>query len=75
MFCCSIISKETVFAPSTGYVEVGGLSSQQVLYIISRLSLVKGLKAFDLVEIDADKDKNKDRLTIKLGAKIIGEVL
>ncbi|MEM4270530.1 MAG: arginase family protein, partial [Candidatus Pacearchaeota archaeon] len=64
---------DPAFAPSTGYVEPGGASSRQALYIFSRLSLLKNLKALDIVEVDSENDKNK--LTIKLAAKILAEFL
>jgi len=66
---------DPVFAPSTGYCEIGGLSSRQAVYIMSRLSLVKNLKILDIVEINSEQDLKKERITIKLGAKILGEFL
>lgn len=41
------------FAPSTGYPEPGGASSREALYIFSRLSLLKNLKALDIAEVDS----------------------
>ncbi|UZE93754.1 MAG: arginase family protein [Candidatus Pacearchaeota archaeon] len=63
---------DPTFAPGTGYIEPGGLSSKEFLYMIQRLVLLKNLKAVDLVEINPDKDINN--LTIKLGTKIIEEL-
>ncbi len=64
---------DSAFASSTAYPEAGGLTSREILYIVSRMSMMKNLKAFDIVEIDAEKDK--DKRTIKLGSKILGELV
>jgi len=64
---------DPVFAPATHYQEPGGLTSRQFLYLIRRLKLAKGLKAIDLVEINSEKDETG--LTVKLGAKILSELL
>jgi len=61
------------FAPGTGYREIGGLTSREMIYLVQRISLVKNLRAIDLVEINPDKDK--ENLTVKLGAKILAELL
>jgi len=61
------------FAPSTGYSEPGGLTSRQFIYIIQRIKKIKSLKSIDLVEINSENDKNN--LTIRLGAKILSELL
>jgi len=57
---------DPAFAPATGYIEPGGLTSRQFIYLIQRINKIKNLKAVDLVEINPDKDINN--LTIKLGA-------
>jgi len=64
---------DPAFAPGTGYIEPGGLSSREFLYFLSRLKNLRNLKAFDLVEINPAKDVNG--MTVKLGAKIAGEIL
>jgi len=61
------------FAPATGYKEPGGLSSREFIYLIQRINKMKNLRAVDIVEINPEKDK--DGLTIKLGAKVLGELL
>ncbi len=61
------------FAPGTGYAEVGGLTSRELIYFIQRIKLLKNLKAIDLVEINPKLDK--DNMTVKLGAKIVNELL
>lgn len=64
---------DPVFAPGTGYRETGGLTSREMLYLVKRLNKIKSLKAIDIVEINPDLDK--DGMTVKLGAKILGELL
>ena len=66
---------DPVFAPSTGYPEVGGLTSREFLYLIQRIKKIKNLKAIDLVEINEKMDKQNNNLTIKLGAKILAELI
>ena len=61
------------FAPGTGYQEPGGLTSRQFLYLIQRLNKLKNLKAVDIVEINPEKDR--DNMTVKLGAKILSELI
>ena len=64
---------DPTFAPATGYPESGGLTSREFLYLIQRINKIKNLKAIDIVEINPCKDKNN--LTVKLGAKILGELI
>jgi len=64
---------DPVFASATGYPEPGGLTSRQFIYLIQRINKIKNLKAVDIVEINPDKDVNG--MTIKLGAKILGELI
>jgi agmatinase len=66
---------DPAFAPSTGYPEVGGLTSRDFLYLIQRIRKIKNLKAIDLVEINEKMDKQKNYLTVKLGAKILSELI
>jgi len=63
---------DPAFAPGTHFIEPGGLTSRELLYLLSRLKNLKNLKAFDLVEINPQKDINS--LTVKLGAKIVAEL-
>lgn len=63
---------DPAFAPGTGYIEPGGLTSRQFLYILQRLMLLDNIKVIDLVEVNPEKDLNG--LTLKLAAKIIGEL-
>ncbi|MBU2504135.1 MAG: arginase family protein [Nanoarchaeota archaeon] len=64
---------DPAFAPATGYCEPGGLTSRQFLYILQRLNRAKGLKAFDIVEINPTLSGAE--LTVKLGAKILSELI
>jgi agmatinase len=64
---------DPAFAPATGYPEPGGLTSREFLYIIQRINKIKSLRAIDIVEINPEKDK--DNMTVKLGAKILAELL
>lgn len=66
---------DPVFAPSTGYLEIGGLSSREFIYLVQRIKKIKNLKAFDLVEINEKTDKQNNNLTINLGAKILAELI
>lgn len=66
---------DPAFAPSTGYIEPGGLTSRQLLYLVKRLSKVKNLKGIDIVEVDEKKDKSTGFKTVKLAAKILAEFL
>jgi len=64
---------DPAFAPGTGYIEPGGLTSREFLYFLHRLKNLRNLKAFDLVEINPTKDVNG--MTVKLGAKIVSEII
>ena len=66
---------DPAFAPSTRYAEPGGLTSREFLYIIQRLNRVRNLKAIDLVEINSEEDKTLNNITLKLGAKILAELI
>ena len=64
---------DPTFAPGTGYREPGGLTSREFIYLIQRINKIKNLRAVDIVEINPDKDR--DNLTVKLGAKILSELI
>ena len=66
-----IDSVDPCFAPGTGCIEPGGISSRELIYFIQRLKLLKNLKMMDIVEINPKLDVNN--MTSKLAAKIIGE--
>jgi len=64
---------DPAFAIGTGYREPGGLTSREFIYIIQRLNKIKRLKGVDLVEINPKIDMNN--MTVKLGAKILSELI
>jgi arginase family enzyme len=64
---------DPAFAPGTGYIEPGGLTSRQFIYLVQRINRVKNLRALDLVEINPEKDEKG--FTVKLGAKILSELI
>ena len=64
---------DPAFAPGTGVIEPGGLSSRELIYFIKRLVLLENFKGGDIVEINPDKDINE--MTVKLGAKLLGEIV
>ena len=64
---------DPAFAPGTGYLEAGGASTRELLYFLKRIKMINSVKAFDLVEIIPDKDK--EGITVKAGAKVLSEFL
>ncbi|GIU68505.1 MAG: hypothetical protein KatS3mg001_355 [Candidatus Pacearchaeota archaeon] len=64
---------DPAFAPGTAFKEVGGFSSREFIYLIQRLKKIKTLRGVDIVEVNPSKDK--EELTIKLGAKIVSELI
>ncbi len=64
---------DPAFAPGTGCVEPGGISSREIIYFVQRLKKMKNLGMVDIVEIDPSKDVND--MTSKLGAKLIKELV
>jgi agmatinase len=63
---------DPAFAPGTGYIEPGGLSTRELLFFLERLKKLQNLRAFDLVEVNPAKDVND--ITSKVGAKILVEL-
>ena len=66
---------DPVFAPAAHHSEAGGLSGREFIYIIQRINKIKNLRAVDMVEINEKKDKECKNMTIKLGAKILSEMI
>ena len=60
-------------APGVNDISPGGLSSRELIYFIKRLCLLKNFKGADIVEINPLRDINN--MTVKLGAKILGEMI
>ena len=63
---------DPAFAPGTGYIEPGGLTSRELIYFLQRLKLLKNFRAMDVVEVNPPKDVNE--MTSKLAAKILVEM-
>ena len=49
---------DPAFAPGTGYMEPGGLSTRDLLFFLQRLKKLHNLRVFDLMEINPSKDIN-----------------
>ncbi len=64
---------DPAFAPGTGYLEPGGLSSRELIYFIKRLNLLKNFKGADIAEINPSLDVNG--MSVKLGAKLLSEMI
>ena len=64
---------DPAFAPGTGYLEPGGLSTRELLYLLQRIKLLKNIRKYDLVEVNPEKDFNL--VTCKTAAKIIKELI
>jgi agmatinase len=64
---------DPAFALGTGYIEPGGLSTRELLYLIQRIKLLKNIRKYDLVEVNPEKDFNN--MTSKVAAKIIKELI
>lgn len=61
------------FAPGTNNIEPGGMSSRDLIYFIKRFILLNNFRGADIVEINPDKDVNE--MTVKLGAKLLSEMI
>jgi arginase family enzyme len=66
-------SVDPAFAPGVYEGEPGGLSSRELIYFIKRLSLLDSFRGGDIVEINPEKDFHG--MTVKLGAKLLGEMI
>jgi arginase family enzyme len=64
---------DPAFAPATGYPEPAGISSREFITAIQHLKILPQVKMIDLVEINPALDK--DNMTVRLGAKIVKELL
>ena len=64
---------DPIFVPGATHKDVGGFSSRDFIYILQRINKIKNLKCLDLVEINEMEDKNKE--TLRLGAKIVSEII
>jgi arginase family enzyme len=64
---------DPAFAPGTTDIEPGGILSRELIYFVKRLSLLKNFKGAGISEINPDKDING--MTLRLGAKLIAEMI
>ncbi len=64
---------DPAFAPGTGYLEPGGISTRELIYLLQRIKLLKNIRKYDLVEVNPLKDINC--MTSKTAAKIIKELI
>ena len=63
---------DPAFAPGVSAAETGGLTGRELVYFLQRLRRLKNFTAADVVEVDAEKD---DGRTVKLAAKVVGELM
>ena len=63
---------DAAFVPGTGFPEVAGLTSRELLYFLHRIKRLKNLKGIDVVEVNPTKDVRD--VTSLLGAKIVFEL-
>ena len=64
---------DPAYAPGTSSLAPGGMSSRDLIYFIRRLSLLENFRGADIVEINPDKDFND--MTVRLGAKLLAEMI
>jgi len=64
---------DPAFAPGVVYPEPGGLSSRDLIHFLKRLKLLDNFRGADIVEINPDMDING--ITVKLGAKLLAEMI
>lgn len=61
------------FVPGTNKPESAGFTTRQLIYFIQRLNMLKNIRIVSISEINPDKDINLQ--TVKLGSKILGELI
>jgi arginase len=61
------------FAPGVCNLMPGGLYSGEMIYLVKRLKLLKNFKGAGIFGINPEKDLNS--ITLKLGAKLIAEMI
>ncbi|HDQ59807.1 MAG TPA: arginase family protein [Candidatus Woesearchaeota archaeon] len=62
---------DPAFAPGTGWIEPGGLTSRQAIHLVQELAKMDRVEGFDIVEVNPEKDTNG--ITSSLAAKLILE--
>ncbi|HLD12317.1 MAG TPA: arginase family protein [Candidatus Nanoarchaeia archaeon] len=60
---------DPAYAPGTGYLEPGGMTSRELFQLLERFKHLKNLKFLDIVEVNPEKDTNN--LTVRTAAKIV----
>jgi len=60
-------------APGVNGVDVGGLSSREMIYLIKRLRRLDNLRGGDIVEVNPSKDVNG--MTVGLASRLLGEMI
>ncbi|MDA1196650.1 MAG: arginase family protein [Nanoarchaeota archaeon] len=63
---------DPAFAPGTGYLEPGGLSTRELLFFVHKLRNLSNWKASDIVEVNPSKDVRD--LTATAAAKLLVEL-
>lgn len=71
-FSIDIDAVDPAFAPGTGYLEPGGLTSREIIYFCQRLKLLKNFGMADIVEVNPPLDVRD--MTSKLAAKLVKEL-
>jgi agmatinase len=66
---------DPAYAPGVKDISCGGLTSRDAIYFIKRLNLLNNFRGADIVEIDYSKDKKYEHVTLKLGARILAEMI
>ncbi len=67
-----IDSVDPAYAPGTGYLEPGGLTSREMIYFCQRLKLLKNFGMADITEVNPPLDVRD--MTSKLAAKLVKEL-
>jgi formiminoglutamase len=63
---------DPAYAPGTGYLEPGGLTSREIIYFCQRLKLLKNFGMADIVEVSPPLDVRD--MTSRLAAKLVKEL-
>ena len=60
-------------APGVNGVDVGGLSSREMIYLVKRLRKLDNFRGGDIVEVNPEKDVNG--MTVGLASRLLGEMV
>jgi arginase family enzyme len=64
---------DAAFVPGTARPEIGGMTGRRLLCFLQRLNILKSVKGIDICEINPEIDFKEN--TVKLGSKILGEII